>query len=722
LVLERFGRGCARRRWIVVVAWAVIIVGVVAAGVAFGGQADNALTIPGASSEEALDVLEEEFPEAAGASATVVFHTTDPGTTVTDTSIEADIESSITAIKALADVELVTDPFTTSGSVSSDGRTAVATVLYTNPQADLPDNGISTFDDLQDAIEPYRSSTLEVELGGALASTQPVGIEDIYVLYGLLVALAILLVTLGTWWSFAWPVLGALAGVGLGTGLLALLQDIVSMPTISGTVGVMVGLGVGIDYGLFVCSRYKDAVAEGCDPREAAGRALSTSGRAVLTAGATVLVALLALLVFDVPAVSAMAYAVVIFVTCAILAAVTLQPAICALVGRRITHGHVPFVRAQRSESPDATPRALGLRWAGFVTRWAAPVAVVGFVVLLVLAAPVYSGQFRLGPLDNSLYPTSSTQYKANELQASEFGAGSTDPLLIVTEIASDDSSASSQLDSLISAIEGTTGVAAVSSAETNAAGDLAIFEVTPTTDAQDEATAELVDRLRDDTIPTATSGTGLTALVSGTTAVFADLDTRIADRLVLFIALVILLAMLILAVAFRSILIPLKAATLNILTILATYGVLVAVFTEGWGLSVLGVPSEVPILSLLAPVIFAVLFGLSNDYEVYLVNRMREQYQETGDARRAVVLGHGRGSRIVIAAALVMIFVFVSYVLQPSTPVKQFGFGMTVAILIDCFVTRMAILPALMRLGGAAMWFPGLRTRASHRDTGSSS
>lgn len=710
-MLEGLGRACARLRWVIVVVWIVAIGASFALGAAFGGEPDNELTIPGAQSQEALDLLAEKFPRVSGASVTVVYHTRDSDTAVTDSSIESEIESTITAIRGLDDVQLVTDPFEGDGSsISSDGRTAVSQVFYSTPQSELPDNGIPTFDALSAAIEPSQSGSLEIELGGSLASAQPIGTEDIYVLIGLLVALVILLVTFGTWWAFPWPVLGAIAGVALGAGLLLVLQELVDVPTLSGTAGVMVGLGVGIDYGLFVCGRYKDWVAEGLDPHEAAGRALATSGRAVLTAGATVLVALLALFVFDVPAVTAMAYAVVLFVSCVIVSSVTLQPALCALVGRRITQGRVPFIHG---EQPDAQEGAtLGLRWASLVARFAGPALVLGVVVLTVLAWPVYQGDLRLGPLDNSLFPTDSTQYKAYELQSDAFGAGSTDPFLIVVEIAAGESSATttSQLEALRSAVENTDGVESAAPPLPNSSGDLAIIELTPTTDAQEAATADLVERLRDDTIPQATDGTGLAALVSGTTAVFVDLDDRIADRLPLFIGIVTVIAILILGFVFRSILIPVKAAIFNLLTILATYGVLVAVFTKGWGLSVLGVPHEVPILSLLAPVIFAVLFGLSNDYEVYLVTRMREEHDRGVVPRRAVVLGHGRGSRIVIAAALIMVFVFVSYVFQPSTPVRQFGFGMSVAILIDCFVTRMTMLAAAMRLGGWRMWWPGQR------------
>ena len=350
------------------------------------------------------------------------------------------------------------------------------------------------------------------------------------------------------------------------------------------------------------------------------------------------------------------------------------------------------------------------------MTRHAGLALALSLTVLVVLALPVLKGDLRLGPLDNSLFPTDSTQYRAWDLETEAFGAGSTDPFLVVVQIPSGDASAQAEMTTLLQDVSQADGVATVTPPQLNSDDSMAVFEVVPTTGAQDEKTDELVSRLRDDTLPAATEGTDLTALLTGRNAVFVDLDDRIEDRLPQFIGLVVLVAIVILGAVFRSLAIPLKAAVFTVLTILATYGVLVAFLTYGWGRSWVGIPFDIPVLSLLAPVFFAVLFGLSNDYEVYLVSRMHEEHEGGATATEAVRRGLGGGGRIVIAAALIMVFVFASYVFQPGAAIEQFGFGMAVAILIDAFVTRMMALPAAMRLGGEAMWWPGNRSARRRR------
>lgn len=711
-LIERWGRFAARHHWPTVAGWVVLLGAVWAISIVLGGEPSNNFTLPGSSSQDALDLMEEDFPAAAGTSATVVYHSTTDTDMTTDTSLQTTLEDSLTDLSDLDGVASVVGPFRNDDALfSSDGTTALANVVYSQPFEALPDNGVDAYDALDDSVTQYRSSDLEIELGGSLPGAQPTDIEPILVLYGLIAALIILAVALATWWSFAWPVVGALAGVGMGVGLVRILENFVDVPTISETTAVMIGLGVGIDYGLFVMGRAKDYVGEGEQPVDAAGHALGTIGRAVLTAGATVVVALLALLIFDVPSVSAMAYSVVLVVSAVVLSALTLQPAIVGAVGTRVATSRVPWARgATDGQESDGVMR----RWAEVVTRHAPVAVALATVALLVLAIPVFKGDLRLGPLDSSLFPTDSTQYRAWDLQTEAFGAGSTDPFLVVVDIPSDDSSAQSQMTTLVQDVQQADGVATVTPPQVNSDNSMAVFEVIPTTGAQSEATADLVNRLRDDTLPKATDGTDLTALVTGRNAVFVDLDDRIADRLPQFIGLVVAIAMIILGVVFRSVAIPIKAAIFNVITILATYGVLVAFLTFGWGRSWIGIPFDIPVLSVLAPVFFAVLFGLSNDYEVYLVSRMQEA-RGGADATEAVRRGLAGGGRIVIAAALIMVFVFVSYMFQPGAPIKQFGFGMAAAILIDALVTRMVALPAVMRLGGEAMWWPGRRLR-SHR------
>lgn len=708
-MLEKLGRTAATHHWWFIAGWLVVLVAVWVVALGLDAQPDNSFVLPGAQSQEALDLLDEDFPEAAGTTATVVYHSTDDITTTSD--VETAIGDSVAALGKLANVGSVQNPLTTASLVSSDGKTALANVTYTEPLEDLADGGGPAFDALTQAVEPYRSTSLEIELGGSLPGAQQVLPKAGIVLLGLLAALIVLLIVLGTWWAFAWPVVGALVGVGLGVGLVHILEEFISIPSISDTAAIMIGLGVGIDYALFVMARTKDHLSEGDDPVAASGRAMAVIGRAVLTAGSTVMVALLALLIFDVPAVTAMAYAVILVVVSVMVSATTLMPALVGAVGPRIVTSRVPW---KRGEQPASSEGRLGMRWARLVTRFAPIFLAAGVIALLVLALPVFKGDLRLGPLDNSLFPTDSTQYKAWELQTDAFGPGSTNPFLVVVEIPAsevDDPELPTQLATFSTDLSATENVTQVTGPALDSDKTLAVFQVIPGSDGQAEATAKLVPRLRDETIPEATKGTELTGLVTGTNAVFVDLDQRILDRLFMFIGLVMLVAIVILGVVFRSILIPLHAAIFNLLTVLATYGVLVAFLTFGWGRSWIGIPENLPILSLFAPVIFAVLFGLSNDYEVYLVSRMREELDDGADPVTAVRRGQGHGSPIVIGAALIMIFVFASYMAQPGAAVKQFGFGMAAAIFIDAFITRMVMVPAIMRIGGAWMWWPGRRT-----------
>ncbi len=696
--------------WWFLAGWVVLLVAVWVTAIGLGGSASNNFTLPGSPAQDAYNRLTKDFPSAAGTSATVVYRLRQGGTVAANPAAQAAIAQSVTAIEALNRVSSVASPLNTPQLVSKNGQTALATVTYSVPFSELPDNGVTAMQQLQDAVAPYRSTSLEIELGGSMPGAQPIEVQGIFVLLGLIVALVILLLALATWWSFPWPVVGALVGVVLGVGLVRILEHFFDIPTISETAAVMIGLGVGTDYSLFVMGRAKDYVEQGETPAAAAAHAAATVGRTVLTAGATVLVALFALLIFQVPSVTAMAYAIAVTVAAVVLSAVTLVPAVVGLLGSRVSTSKVPWAR-----SADAGP-GFGARWAGSVTRLAPVSVAAGVLVLLVCAIPVFKGDLRLGPLDNSLYPTDSTQYKAWQLQSQAFGAGSTNPFLVLVEIPTRTADTQAQLTTFYDDLVATKDVAAVTPPQFSSSGALGVYQLVPGSGAQSAETPDLVSRLRDETIPAATRGTNLTGLVTGTNAIFVDLDNRITDRLFLFIGLVILVALLILGLAFRSVAIPIKAAALDLLTILAVYGVLVAFLTYGWGRSLIGIPHNIPVLSLLAPVFFAILFGLSNDYEVYLVARMGEELDGGSDPHTAVRRGQGAGSRTVVAAALIMVFVFASYMAQPGAAVKQFGFGMTVAILLDAFVTRMVVLPAIMFLGGARMWWPG-RTRGVGSD-----
>ncbi len=411
-LLGRLGRFVATRHWWFLAGWVVLLVAVWVTAVDLGGSASNNFTLPGTPAQDAYNQLTDNFPSAAGTSATVVYHLREGGTVATDPTAQAAIGESVTAIEALNRVSSVASPLNTPQLVSKNGTTALATVTYSVPFSELPGNGVPAMKKLQDAIAPYRSTSLEIELGGSMPGAQPIDVQGIFVLLGLAVALVILLLALATWWSFPWPVVGALVGVVLGVGLVRILEHFFDIPTISDTAAVMIGLGVGTDYALFVMGRAKDYLKQGESPAEAAAHAAATVGRTVLTAGATVLIALFALLIFQVPSVTAMAYAIAVTVAAVVLSAVTLVPAVVGLLGSRVSTSEVPWARGT-----DAGP-GLGARWAVTVTRFAPFSVAAGVLFLLVLAIPVFKGDLRLGPLDNSLFPTDSTQYKAWQLQS----------------------------------------------------------------------------------------------------------------------------------------------------------------------------------------------------------------------------------------------------------------------------------------------------------------
>jgi RND superfamily putative drug exporter len=702
-MLGKLGRECASHPVIVLASWVVALALAWGIGLGLGGSGNNNFTLPNSQSQVALDQLASGFPQEAGTQATLVFEVPD-GDKVSSSDFESQIKSTLSAIKKLDDVASVSNPFDSSAStVSKSGQVASANVQYSKSVSNLEDNSQVAFSKLQNTTKGFATDGLTIELGGTMPGAQPLAINPLRVFFSLLAAAVLLLFALGTGWSFAWPIVSAVIGVGLGAGLLQVLEAFISVPTISSTVAVMIGLGVGIDYGLFVTARVKEEHERGEGKISAVELAIDSAGRAAVTAGATVIVALIALLIFQVPAINAMAVSIAITAACVVLASVTLLPGILGWVGNRTTKGAVPFLHHKTDED------GAGTAWTGKVIKFRWPAFVAGVAALIVLALPALTGSLTLGPLDNSLFPPDSTQYKAQEVQTEQYGPGYPNPFLLVAQIPLGDQNAQADLTSIVKDVQGTSGVVVVTRPTANSDGTLAVFDVVPSTSAQDLETPKLVSTLRDTVLPKAVKGTNIKVLVSGNAAVFVDLDNVITDRLLFFIGTVILIAFLILTAVFRSLLVPLTAAFFNVLTIFATYGVIVAVFTWGWGLSFLGVPDTVPIISILAPVIFAVIFGLSNDYEVYMVSRMKEEYKLGRSAREAVRVGHGRSIRIVLTAALIMVFVFASYAFQPGTTIKQFGFGMAVAIIIDAFITRMVLLPAVTAIGGRAMWwFPG--------------
>jgi RND superfamily putative drug exporter len=465
----------------------------------------------------------------------------------------------------------------------------------------------------------------------------------------------------------------------------------------------MIGLGVGIDYSLFVITRHRENLADGLDVVDSIGRTNATAGQSVLFAGTTVVIAICGLALAGVPFVASLGFATAVVVAVAVCAALTLMPALLGLVGRHINSWELPWTKRRQAEvrAGDARP-TFWARWADRVGRRPWPYLVVSLIALLALAAPLVS--IRLGQTDAGTLPKSSTQRQAYDLLSQGFGPGFNGPLSIVVELPAPADQA--VMPRLLPAVSADRDVATVSPPVLSPSGKTALVTAVPKTAPQDAATTALVHRLRDSVLPAATRGSGATALVTGSTAVFIDLSARIASRLPVFIAVVVALSFILLMVVFHSIFVPLKAAVMNVLSICAAYGVVVAVFEWGWGKGLIGLHQTVPIVSFVPMMMFAILFGLSMDYEVFLLSRIRERWMATGDSHRSVVEGLASTARVITSAAVIMVSVFASFLLVDDPTVKMIGLGLAVAVLVDATLIRMVLVPATMTLLGAANWW----------------
>jgi putative drug exporter of the RND superfamily len=519
-------------------------------------------------------------------------------------------------------------------------------------------------------------------------------------LLGLLAAMVILVVVFGSVVAMGLPILLALLSVGLGLALLLLGANLTSFNTITPTLATMIGLGVGIDYALFIVTRFRQALHDGLEPREAAAAATATAGRAVIFAGLTVAISISSLAVIGLDFITKLGFGAAITVVTAVAAAVTLLPAVLSLLGHRIDRAKVPFV-PKPDDSYEARQRSLAARWGRFVTRNARVVTVASILGLVTLALPTL-GWVNLGSSDAGSNPTSSTSRRAYDLLAEGFGPGFNGPLLVSV----DQRRTPEAAGRLAAAIRDEPGVASVTAPVMNAAKDTAQLVVYPTSAPDSERTKELVDRLRGETVPTALAGTGATAYVGGATATFEDIASTILGRFPLFLLVTVGITFLILSMAFRSVVIALKASLTTVLSALAAFGILVAVFQFGWGGGLIGLDTTGPIESFLPVIVFSILFGLSMDYEVFLVSRMREEYVHGDEPRPAIVDGMGAIGRVVMAAAAIMAVVFFSFVLGPDRTIKEFGIALGAAILIDAFVVRLTLVPAVMWLLDRKAWY----------------
>jgi putative drug exporter of the RND superfamily len=691
--LYRLGRASARRRRLTVLAWALLAVGVIALAQAGGGQTTDAFEIPGVESQRAHDVLEDDFPAAAGTSAQLVFAAEDGTLSRSGTAAVVDA--------ALADV--ATQPHVdTVGELqrSPDDRVGYAEVRYDRPSEGIRDQAYERLEATM--ARTNDTGAVRMELGGDLpteaAQEEPSGQE----LVGILVAVVVLLVAFGSVIAMGLPIGVALAGLATSMGLITLVAALVDVNTVAPTLAAMIGLGVGIDYSLFIVTRHRENLRLGLPVEEAAGRAIATSGAAVLFAGATVVIAICGLAIAGIPAVTLMGLTSALTVAVMVAIALTLLPALLGFAGHRIDAIRLPGMRAGAGL---AARESLWHRWGRQVSAHPWRYLVAGVAVLGLLAAPVLN--MRLGMTDNGSSPTSMTTRRAYDLVAEGFGPGFNGPLVLAVDL---DGASAGDLTPLAAAVADDPGVAAVAPVRPNAEGTAAVLQVVPTTAPQHEDTTELVQRLRDEVIPGALAGTADAEVhVGGQTAVFIDMSDQVSSRLPWFVGAVIGLSVLLLMVVFRSIAVPLKAAAMNLLSIGAAYGVIVAVFQWGWLKDLFGVNETVPIVSFMPMMLFAILFGLSMDYEVFLLSRVREEYLRRGDNDTAVVEGIAATARVITSAALIMISVFGAFVLGDDPVVKMFGLGLATAVLIDATIVRIVLVPATMRLlGERNWWLPG--------------
>ena len=692
-VLYRIGHFAGRHPWRVIGAWVVVAVSIVMLNAAGGGAYDEKFTLPGSESQAAADAIQERFPQETLYASNIIFHSEDG---LTGRDQKAAIQQAVEQLGAGPHVIAVSSPYDPRGpTLSEDGQTAFATVGF-----DLDKIGSAEFDAAEKALQVVRDAGIQVEYDGGLgyANDSAGGNSE---MIGILFAIVILAIAFGSLVAMSLPIATALGAIVVGSSTIGIMAGLVSVPQITGVVGMMLGLGVGIDYALFILSRHRQNLAAGQSVPVAIGRANATAGLSVLFAGVTVIVAILGLKVSGVPMMEMMGYGSAIMVAVVMVASITLLPAMLGVVKHRVNSARVPFVK----QKPAYDPNSASARWAARVVAKPVRYGVAAAVVLGVLAVPVFS--MHLGFADAGNDAPSSTTRKAYDLMADGYGPGINGPLQVVVDNGGE-TIPEATLDRVAQGLAAQSGVASVDTPVTNEEGDLAIIGVTPTTAPQDARTDELLVHLREDTIPAAVDGTDVEVSITGATALTSDVSSRLQQRMPWFLGAVIGLSFLVLMLVFRSVLVPLKAAVLNVLGVGAAYGVIVAVFQWGWGASLIGVHENVPIMPLAPMLMFAILFGLSMDYEVFLMSRVREQYLKHFDPRRAVVEGVGSTARVITSAALIMISVFASFILDLEVTTKMFGIGLSVAVFLDVTLVRMILVPAAMSLlGHRAWWLP---------------
>ncbi|MFI6526625.1 MMPL family transporter [Streptomyces uncialis] len=709
-------RWCYRHRLVVLVLWVGVLFGLGTAGSSAGTDYSNDFSLPGTDSAQAYDLLEKAFPDSAGDAGTVVWRV-DEGS-VRDDGVRSRIEPALREIAAMKGIGAVAGPYgddpAAAARISEGGRTAFAEVSFTEQANSVPtelaqnvvDTAQNVVDTAQNVVDTARGAGvdgLEVEVGGqAIARIQQphAGTSE---LVGIVAAAVVLFLAFGSLFAMLLPIVVAVFGVGTGMLGTMLLSHGTPIPDLAPLLGSLIGLGVGIDYALFIVTRHRRGLLRGDATEESAVAALNTSGRAVVFAGATVCIALAGMLVTNLRFLDGVVIAASLTVVLSVLAAVTLLPALLGFIGTRVLSRRQR--RALAVDGPERSePSGLAARWSVRVERRPKAIAAVALVVMAALAVPVLS--MRLGATDQGNHQEDLTTRQAYDILADGFGPGFNGPLVVVAQGAEP-----AALERLVSGVQADEGVARAALAPP--ANGVSVVRIVPTTSPQSVETDRLIDRLRGDLLPDA----GVEGHVGGVTAVFKDFAAQTADRLPYFVGTIIGLGFVLLMIAFRSLVVPLTAALMNLVAAAASFGVLVAIFQWGWGTELIGVGKEGPISAFLPVIMLSLLFGLSMDYQVFLVSRMHEEWVHTGDNARAVRVGLAETSRVINCAALIMICVFSAFVLSGDMEGAVAGVGLAVAVAVDAFVLRTALVPAVMHLlGRANWWLPGwLERRLPH-------
>ncbi|MFB7736542.1 MMPL family transporter [Streptomyces sp. NPDC056112] len=699
--MAALARWCVRHRLVVVLLWLLAFGGVTAAASVTGSAYSNDYEVPGTDSGRATQLLKEGFPGLGGDSDTVVWHTTSG--TVRAPDVEQTMTRTLDKIAALPQVASVTSPYKDqdaqgSDRISPDGHTAYATVTFTRPSQDITKPQAEA---VVEAAKAAETGGLQVELGGSAISLTAASGDHTAEIVGVLVAAGVLLIAFGSLAAAVLPIATALLSVGTAHAAIGLLGHAMTVADFAPMLGMLIGLGVGIDYALFIVTRHRRGLKRGLSPTEAVTNAVATTGRAVVFAGATVCIALLGMLILRLGFLNGVAVAASLTVVLTVAASVTLLPALLSFIGPRALSRRERRRLAEHGPEPEV-PTGFAARWSAFVERHPKALGLVALAVVTVLALPTFS--LHLGTSDQGNDPRTATTRKAYDLVAEGFGPGVNGPLTLVTRV--EGAEGRLALDNLDTTLRATEGVVAVTPVTYNSGGTMAYLNVVPDSAPQSQRTSDLVHRLRTDVLPRAETGTTLDLHVGGVTAGYDDFAGVIIGRLPLFVGVVVGLGCVLLLLAFRSLGIPLKAAAMNIAAVAAAFGVVVTIFQWGWGSEFLGLGREGPIEPFLPVIMVSVLFGLSMDYQVFLVSRMYEEWLETGDNRRAVRVGLAETSRVINSAAVIMISVFLAFVLSGDRVIAMFGIALASAVALDAFVLRTLLVPALMHMLGRANWW----------------